>query len=68
MLLFFSTHIVNATCVLHNIAKQYNVADVEIYLDDEDINEENIGIDNVSQNMRAREHATRRAIIERYFT
>jgi len=53
---------------LHNIAKQYNVADVEIYLDDEDINKENIGIDNVPQNMRARGHATREAIIERYFT
>ncbi|CAL1683867.1 unnamed protein product [Lasius platythorax] len=64
----FAALIVNATCVLHNIAKQYNVADVEIYLDDEDINEENIGIDNVPQNMRARGHATREAIIERYFT
>lgn len=54
---------------MHNIAKQYNVADVEIYLDDEDINEEDIGIDNnIPQNMRARGHATCEAIIERYFT
>lgn len=53
--------------MLHNIAKQYNVADIEIYIE-VDINEESIGaVDNVLENMRARGHATREAIIERYF-
>ncbi|XP_024883167.1 putative nuclease HARBI1 [Temnothorax curvispinosus] len=63
----FAALIVNATCVLHNIAKQYNIADDEIYRE-EDINEDIGAEDNALANMRARGHATREAIIERYFT
>ncbi|KYN19879.1 PREDICTED: putative nuclease HARBI1 [Trachymyrmex cornetzi] len=60
----FAALIINATCVLHNIAKQYNVLE-EIYLEEEDFHEEGIEAENA--NMRARGHATREAIIERYF-
>ncbi|XP_018377389.1 PREDICTED: putative nuclease HARBI1 [Trachymyrmex cornetzi] len=62
----FAALIVNATCVLHNIAKHYNVPDVEIYREDE---QENIEAeDNMRADMRARGNIVRETIIERYFT
>ena len=54
-------------CVLHNIAKQYNVPDAEIYRDD--FEEENIEDDNMlARDMRARGNLVRETIIQRYFT
>jgi len=52
---------------LHNIAKQYNIAGVDIYR--EDIEEVNIEAENeINENMRARGHIIRETIIQRYFT
>lgn len=56
---------VNATCVLHNIAKQYNVPEDEILLED-NIDDEEIEIRN-NANMCVRGNAVREAIIQRYF-
>ncbi|XP_011140146.1 putative nuclease HARBI1 isoform X1 [Harpegnathos saltator] len=60
----FAAWIVNATCVLHNIAKQYNVPEDDVYRED-DIEEENIDIRN--NNMVARGNAVRERIIQIYF-
>ncbi|KYN18720.1 Putative nuclease HARBI1 [Trachymyrmex cornetzi] len=62
----FSARIVNATCVLHNIAKHYNVPTNEIYIED-DIEIEEIEIEN-NVNMRARGNAVRETLIQQYFT
>ncbi|XP_018368767.1 PREDICTED: putative nuclease HARBI1 [Trachymyrmex cornetzi] len=62
----FSARIVNATCVLHNIAKHYNVPANEIYIED-DIEIEEIEIEN-NVNMRARGNAVRETLIQQYFT
>lgn len=62
----FAGLIVNATCVLHNIAKHYGIEDVEIYR--EDIEEVNIEADDMNANMRRRGNVVRETIIERYFT
>lgn len=68
LVICISALIVNATCVLHNIAKQYNVPNNEIYRE-EDVNEEDIAAEiNLPANMRARGQATREAIIQTYFT
>jgi len=48
--IFIAALIVNATCVLHNIAKQYNIADVDIYR--EDIEKVNIEADEINENMQ----------------
>ncbi|KMQ84792.1 nuclease harbi1 [Lasius niger] len=54
----FAALIVNATCVLHNIAKHYDIADDEIYR--EDIEEEDIEAeDDMHANMRARGNIVR---------
>lgn len=56
----------NATCVLHNIAKQYNVADNEIFIED-NIEVQAIEIEN-NANMHARGIAVRETLIQQYFT
>ncbi|GAB1860464.1 Putative nuclease HARBI1 [Camponotus japonicus] len=61
----FAARIVNATCLLHNIAKQYNVAENEIYRE-ENIKAEEIEIKNA--NMRARGNAVQETLIQQYFT
>lgn len=52
--------------MLHNIAKQYNIAENKIYGGD-NIEDEEIEIRN-NANMRARGNAVRETIIQRYFT
>jgi len=66
--IFIAALIVNATCVLHNIAKQYNIADIDLYREDmiEEVNIE--AEDQINENMRARGHIVRETIIQRYFT
>jgi len=58
--------IVNAACVLHNIAKQYNVPANDIYRE-EDIEIEEIEIEN-NVNMHARGNVVREILIQQYFT
>lgn len=65
--LIISALIINATCVLHNIAKHYNIPDVAMYRDNieaEDID----GNNDVPANMRQRGNMVRESIIEKYFT
>ncbi|XP_071649420.1 putative nuclease HARBI1 [Temnothorax longispinosus] len=62
----FAALIVNAACVLHNIAKHYNIADGKIYR--EEIEEDDIEVeDNIYGNMRVRGNIVRETIIQRYF-
>lgn len=42
--------IVNVCCVLHNVAKFYNVPEHEIYYDDVDMNERNEMLGNENRN------------------
>jgi len=67
IIIFISALIVNAACVLHNIAKHHNVPDAEIYR--EDFEEENIEADDMhARDMRARGNLVRETIVQRYFT
>ncbi|XP_032685314.1 putative nuclease HARBI1 [Odontomachus brunneus] len=63
----FAALIINATCVLHNIAKQFNVPNNEIYRE-ENVDEEGIEVEiHLPVNMRAKGQAIREAIIQRFF-
>lgn len=66
MLFLFLALIVNATCVLHNIAKHFNIPDGEVYRDENIEDEEAEPILNV--NLQARGNEVRERIILQYFT
>ncbi|GAB1862230.1 Putative nuclease HARBI1 [Camponotus japonicus] len=61
----FSALIVNACCVVQNIAKHYNVPQPEIYFDELDERERNLEIYNVEENLNSNE--IRERIIQQYF-
>lgn len=61
----FTALIVNATCVLHNIAKKFNIPDNDVYRD-ENIEEELEPI--LDNNLHARGNEMRERIILQYFT
>lgn len=62
---FYLALIVNATCVLHNISKHFNIPDGDIYRD-EPIEEELEPV--LNGNLRARGNEVRERIILQYFT
>lgn len=56
--------IVNSCCVLHNVAKFYNVPEPELFYDDLDMDERNEILDNENGNG----NDIRESIIHLYFT
>jgi len=58
---------VNAACVLHNIAKQYNVPEPDLYVDDIDQENDNLLCDINNGRGRAGQEV-RESVIRRYFT
>ena len=55
MLLTISALIVNACCVVQNIAKFYNIPQPEIYYDELDVEERDIGINDIRNNVNGNE-------------
>jgi len=58
--------IVNAACILHNIAKEYNIPEVDLYVDDMD-QEVDFPLD-INNNRSRVGQEVREALIRRYFT
>ncbi|XP_067203442.1 putative nuclease HARBI1 [Linepithema humile] len=63
----FAALIVNAACVLHNIAKEYNIPEVDLYVDETDRKDDDFPRDINNGRDRAGQEV-REALIRRYFT
>ncbi|KYN02248.1 Putative nuclease HARBI1, partial [Cyphomyrmex costatus] len=63
----FAALIVNAACILHNIAKIYNVPEPDLYVDDIDQEDEDF-LQNINNGRGRAGQEVREALIRRYFT
>ncbi|XP_071566235.1 putative nuclease HARBI1 [Temnothorax nylanderi] len=61
----FSALIVNACCVVQNIAKFYNIPEPEVYYDELDVLERNMGLNDIRNNVNGNE--IRERVIQQYF-